>query len=55
MKKDASKTDIKKAFYKLVKKHHPDHGGSSEKIKEINEAYHILSDEKQRKEYDNQR
>ena len=32
VKKGATKQDIKKAFYKLVKIHHPDHGGSSKKI-----------------------
>lgn len=50
--KTASQDDIKKAFYKLAHQHHPDKGGDSQKFKEINEAYQILSDEKKRKQYD---
>ena len=51
--KSASKDDIKKAFYKLAAKYHPDKkGGDEAKFKEINEAYQVLSDEKKRKEYD---
>jgi molecular chaperone DnaJ len=51
--KSASKEDIKKAFYKLAAKYHPDKkGGDEAKFKEINEAYQTLSDEKKRKEYD---
>jgi molecular chaperone DnaJ len=50
--KGAKKEDIKKAFYKLASKYHPDKGGDAEKFKEINEAYQVLSDDKRRKEYD---
>lgn len=51
--KSASKDDIKKAFYKLAAKYHPDKkGGDEAKFKEVNEAYQVLSDEKKRKEYD---
>lgn len=51
--KGASKDDIKKAFYKLAAKYHPDKkGGDEAKFKEVNEAYQTLSDEKKRKEYD---
>jgi molecular chaperone DnaJ len=51
--KTASKEDIKKAFYKLAAKYHPDKkGGDEAKFKEVNEAYQVLSDEKKRKEYD---
>jgi molecular chaperone DnaJ len=51
--KSASKDDIKKAFYKLASKYHPDKkGGDEAKFKEVNEAYQVLSDEKKRKEYD---
>lgn len=53
LEKGASKDDIKKAFYKLAAKYHPDKkGGDEAKFKEINEAYQTLSDEKKRKEYD---
>lgn len=50
--KDASKSEIKKAFRKLAQKHHPDAGGDEAKFKEINEAYEVLSDEKKRQVYD---
>ena len=50
--KSASKDEIKKAFYKLAAKYHPDKGGDEAKFKEVNEAYQILSDDKKRKEYD---
>lgn len=52
VKKDASADDIKKAFRRLARKHHPDAGGSEEKFKEINEAYEILSDSEKRAQYD---
>ncbi len=53
VKKDASKDEIKKAFYKLAAKYHPDKkDGDEAKFKEINEAYQTLSDDKKRKEYD---
>jgi molecular chaperone DnaJ len=51
--KGASKDEIKKAFYKLASKYHPDKkGGDEAKFKEINEAYQTLSDDRKRKEYD---
>lgn len=51
--KKASKDEIKKAFYKLAAKYHPDKkGGDEAKFKEINEAYQVLSNEQKRKEYD---
>lgn len=50
--KIATKEEIKKAYKKLAKEHHPDHGGDEESFKEINEAYSILSDDKKRSEYD---
>ena len=48
----ATAYDIKKAFRKLARKHHPDAGGDEAKFKEINEAYEVLSDEKKRNLYD---
>lgn len=54
--KDASQKEIKKAYRKLAKEHHPDTNDgdekSSEKFKEISEAYEILSDPEKRKRYD---
>lgn len=52
VKKDASEAEIKKAFRRLARKHHPDAGGSEEKFKEVNEAYEILSDAEKRSQYD---
>ena len=57
--KDATAVEIKKAYRKLARVHHPDaNTGSSkseEKFKEISEAYDVLSDDKTRKEYDEAR
>ncbi|HEU0085514.1 MAG TPA: molecular chaperone DnaJ [Candidatus Paceibacterota bacterium] len=51
--KGASKDEIKKAFYKLAHKYHPDKKeGDEVKFKEVNEAYQILSDEGKRQKYD---
>ncbi len=52
VKKNASEDEIKKAFRRLARKHHPDAGGSEEKFKEINEAYEVLSDAEKRQQYD---
>lgn len=50
--KNASQEEIKKAFYKLAHKYHPDKGGDVEKFKEINEAYQVLSNPEKRAQYD---
>lgn len=53
VKKNASKEELKKAFYKLAHKYHPDKkDGDEVKFKEANEAYQILSDDQKRKQYD---
>jgi len=53
--KNASQDEIKSAFRKLAKKYHPDvckEENASEKFKECQEAYAVLSDENKRKQYD---
>lgn len=51
--KNATPEEIKKAFYKLAHKYHPDKkGGDENKFKEINEAYQVLSDKNKRAQYD---
>ena len=52
----ASEKDIRAAFRRLARKHHPDVNdsdpASEEKFKEINEAYTVLSDADSRRKYD---
>lgn len=50
--KDATDTDIKKAYRKLSLQHHPDRGGDANKFQEISNAYEILSDNSKRRQYD---
>lgn len=44
--------DIKKSFYELSLKTHPDKGGNEENFKKINVAYEILKDNETRNKYD---
>ena len=55
--RNASDTEIKKAYRKLAMQYHPDRNPGKEKwandkFKEINEAYGVLGDPKKRKQYD---
>lgn len=54
--KDASDADIKKAYRKLARQHHPDtnsgNSASEKKFKDISEAYSVLSDPDERQQYD---
>eukprot|EP00934_Nitzschia_sp_Nitz4_P005323 Nitzschia sp. Nitz4//scaffold41_size133979//95740//97199//NITZ4_003361-RA/size133979-snap-gene-0.131-mRNA-1//-1//CDS//3329551512//5313//frame0 len=54
--KSADKGEIKKAYFKLAKQYHPDANKddptATDKFKEATEAYEVLSDDQQRKMYD---
>ncbi|CAJ0597887.1 unnamed protein product [Cylicocyclus nassatus] len=55
IKKDATAKEIKKAYFQLAKKYHPDVNKTKEaqeKFQEISEAYEVLSDDNKRQEYD---
>jgi molecular chaperone DnaJ len=55
--KSSSPEQIKAAYRKLAVKHHPDKNpddkASEDKFKEASEAYHILSDQERKQNYDN--
>jgi molecular chaperone DnaJ len=57
--KDASESDIKKAYRKLARANHPDSNPgdakSEERFKSISEAYSVLSDTEKKKAYDEER
>ena len=54
--KGVSQAELKKTYRKLARTHHPDSNQgdakAEEKFKEVSEAYSVLSDPEQRKEYD---
>ncbi|MCH5597692.1 DnaJ C-terminal domain-containing protein [Niabella ginsengisoli] len=54
--KNATGDDIKKAYRKLARKHHPDLNPNDQeavkKFQQINEAHEVLSDSEKRKKYD---
>jgi len=53
---DASADQVKKAYRKLARQHHPDANAGDEnaerRFKEVGEAYAVLSDPEQRQQYD---
>ncbi|MFO7599608.1 MAG: DnaJ domain-containing protein [Candidatus Desulfacyla sp.] len=56
LKADASAKEIKDVYRQLAVKYHPDLNGgdaaSEERLKEINQAYHVLGNEERRRCYD---
>ncbi len=51
--RSASQKEIKAAYRKMAKKHHPDaNGGDDSKFKDLNEAYEVLKDPDKRQRYD---
>lgn len=56
VKKEAGQDEIKAAYRKLARKHHPDlnpgNKAAEERFKEINEAYSVLGDPKKKEQYD---
>jgi molecular chaperone DnaJ len=53
---EASADDVKKAYRKLARQHHPDanagDANAERRFKEVGEAYSVLSDPEQRQQYD---
>ena len=57
--RDASATEIRRAYRKLALEYHPDHHpedpGAEDKFKQISEAYSVLGDPQKRERYDSGR
>ncbi|MFC1984920.1 DnaJ C-terminal domain-containing protein [Chloroflexota bacterium] len=56
VKRDASEQEIKQAYRRLARKHHPDvnpgEKSAEARFKEVNAAYEVLSDKEKRQKYD---
>ena len=53
--KDASQREIDLQYKRQAARHHPDRGGSEERMKSVNEAYGVLKDAGSRRLYDDSR
>lgn len=50
--RDASPEDIKRAYRRKAREHHPDAGGDEEAFKQVTHAFQVLSDPERRLRYD---
>ena len=50
--KAASQVEIERQYKRQASQHHPDRGGSEERMKSLNEAYGVLKDQSLRNSYD---
>ncbi|BEV35216.1 J domain-containing protein [Synechococcus sp. M16CYN] len=48
----ASAAEIKAAYRRLVKRHHPDAGGSDQRMLALNAAWEVLGDQERRRDFD---
>jgi len=48
----AQAEEVKRAYRRLAREHHPDAGGDAERFKEVTHAYEVLSDPERRARYD---
>lgn len=49
---DAPTGEIRRAYVTLARRHHPDSGGSTERMQALNEAWAVLGDAAARRRYD---
>lgn len=50
--KNSTKSEIKSAYFRLVKSHHPDQSGQAEYFQKVKEAYETLIEDEKRFDYD---
>jgi molecular chaperone DnaJ len=50
--RDATSEDVKKAYRRAAREHHPDAGGDEETFKQVTHAYQVLADPEKRARYD---
>ena len=50
--RNASESELKKAYKKKAMQHHPDKGGDASKFQQLNEAYETLKDPQKKSNYD---
>jgi molecular chaperone DnaJ len=50
--RDATADDVKKAYRRAAREHHPDAGGDEEAFKQVTHAYQVLADPEKRARYD---